>query len=723
MTLKAKIVSLVGALLIISTLFTCIISVISIRQQSEEDIASYKIEQIEKAQTRLKNLVDVAVGILDDVLARNADPKEALEILSQLRFDGEEGYFWITDTNDPPKMVMHAVQPELDGQLLENKLVGVQVDEGEDNSYIRRVRALAKADTAFINYKMQKPGESKIYSKLSYSTLNRQLGWIISTGIYMDSIDETVLNKEKELSRQVSAVTWRIVIVSFAILLVGLTIATRSANYLSKAIEVVKSKLVNLSIGRKEEVIFIKSSGEIKEMEMALNRLIENSNRYSQFAKSVARGNLDDDLVAYDEHDILVNELLNMRENLKQFVSDTNEVLERAGSLGDLQAHIDVNQKNGAWADMGKATNSLLSSVSEPIKLVSGIMEQVGRGDLTHMYNKHGQGEIKILADSVNTGLVKFSRLLHRVKNTTISVNEAANQMLSIGDEMSTTTSEIASAIAQMSHGSQTQLAKVDEVSSVIEEILHSSHNMDDKATNISNTAKTGFENSQDGKQLLDELITGIMEIDQYTQRTQHSIGTLNERSSEISQILNVITEIASQTNLLALNAAIEAAQAGEAGRGFAVVAEEIRKLAEESKKSANTIEQLVTDVNRDIQETSLTMQDLEVRVKTGSELTTNATKIFEKITEMASKTLALSEEISKDTKNQVENIQNVVSTTESVVVVAEETAAGAEQIASSAAELDAGMNSFKKQSESLLQVADSLQLEIDTFKLANTKD
>ncbi|MCV9386759.1 methyl-accepting chemotaxis protein [Reichenbachiella ulvae] len=399
-------------------------------------------------------------------------------------------------------------------------------------------------------------------------------------------------------------------------------------------------------------------------------------------------------------------------------INETKEVVVKAGMEGDLNAKMSIHGKRGNWLMMAESINSLLQSVSIPIVRVGAIARKMAEGDLTLRYDEGAEGDIKEFSDKLNDGLDKLNELLSQVFEEIQMLKFQAGHMMRSGKEMKGSINEIVGAITEMNSGTSKQLDRIESLSDLLDQARTTSNGLQGKTTTVMESVRAGNDLSEDGKKVANEVVQDMERIANYSKETNQSIQVLEERSTEISRVLGIITDISSQTNLLALNAAIEAAQAGDAGRGFAVVAEEIRKLAEGSRKSAQEIETLVNDVRRDTDHASKVIVEMDKSVQNGVNSTKKAEAAFHQISESSTASLEMSEEIQKDFTTQLQRMNRAVEDVESIVVISQETAAGTEQVNSSATELSNGMNSYIETTEQLNQMATELHQNIAKFKL-----
>ncbi|MGL1888415.1 MAG: methyl-accepting chemotaxis protein [Reichenbachiella sp.] len=412
------------------------------------------------------------------------------------------------------------------------------------------------------------------------------------------------------------------------------------------------------------------------------------------------------------------DELQAQSARLRDAIEETNFVVQDAVESGNFKARLETENKTGAWKELGDSVNLLFATVERPFKEINNVVNHMAQGDLTQRYTDEAKGDIEILANNLNSAMGNLSDLLKEMRDKTTEIGTSTSEMLFTTEEMNGSTGEIASAIEEMSRGAQDQVSQIDESSNLIENIMNSSDDMGSQADSINSTAKMGVKKSVNGLSLVQKVDESMKNVMQSSEKTNASITSLTNRANDISGVLRIIKEIASQTNLLALNAAIEAAQAGDAGRGFSVVAEEIRKLAEDSKKSAGDIETLIMGVQKETFSTARLVNEMGESIKESEMASSNSMAAFEEISKDYGETLKMSEQIVTATKQQNKDVKNVLNIISGVVVIAEETAAGSEETASSATELSSGMENYTQKSQEVLEIVKSLQDKVDQFKL-----
>lgn len=381
--------------------------------------------------------------------------------------------------------------------------------------------------------------------------------------------------------------------------------------------------------------------------------------------------------------------------------------------------------KRGKEVYIQASYNPIMDLNGKPFKVVKYALDMT---EVIKVIKAMSNGDLSMRCDTsvdnggltaeVNKALENLNSVLSNISQGSEVVAKSSDLLQKKAEDMKRNTTEVATAIAQMAKGAQDQAQRTDESSKLVGHVMTSSADMEKKASFISKVAEKGLESSNSGLKMVRHLVTNMNGISESAGLTSRSISVLTQRAEEIGRTLNVITDIASQTNLLALNAAIEAARAGDAGRGFAVVAEEIRKLAEDSRRSAVEIEKIIGDVQKDTVSAGKAIETMETSVKEGNQSTVEAERIFQEMAKSSEETFSFSKEILEATALQKTSIDSVVKNIEQIVVVSEQTAAGTQQVASSSHQMNGGMLEIAKAGDELSAVAAELQAGIQQFKL-----
>ena len=239
-------------------------------------------------------------------------------------------------------------------------------------------------------------------------------------------------------------------------------------------------------------------------------------------------------------------------------------------------------------------------------------------------------------------------------------MHTAAERLEAMVNAISAASSQLSAQIEQSDRGAVESSQRLSEAATAMNEMNSTVQEVARNASSAATVSGATRNNAEEGQKILTNAMSSINQVQKVSMELRDDMGTLHNHTQNISQIMNVISDIADQTNLLALNAAIEAARAGEAGRGFAVVADEVRKLAEKTMASTNDVSQAITAIQGSAQQSVNRMEEALSEVEQATSLAQQSGEALQQI---------------------VRNVEDTADQVRAIATASEEQSAASEEI------------------------------------------
>jgi methyl-accepting chemotaxis protein len=328
----------------------------------------------------------------------------------------------------------------------------------------------------------------------------------------------------------------------------------------------------------------------------------------------------------------------------------------------------------------------ILGSIKETVSVI----DRLATGDLTGRIKVGSKDEIGQMASNINSFVEKLREIVTQVSQTSNSVSNASNTLLSTSSMIATGAEEASAQTGTVATASQEMAATSNEISSNCHVVALDAGKADEAA--------------RVGAKVVQNTVDVMSKIAERVKGAATTVESLGARSDQIGAIVGAIEDIADQTNLLALNAAIEAARAGEQGRGFAVVADEVRALAERTTKATKEISEMIKAIQL---ETQNAVSAMNVGVREVEQGTAEAGRSGDALQDILDKIVNVTmqaNQIATAAEEQTATTSEITNNIQMISEVIEQTANGSQQAANAA--------------EQLKQMADELKQAVSRFTL-----
>ncbi len=353
-----------------------------------------------------------------------------------------------------------------------------------------------------------------------------------------------------------------------------------------------------------------------------------------------------------------------------------------------------------------------------PIAVINEHLGKMTGGDLTVRIPLDRVQQLRPIAASLNDMADAWQSVMGQIQHHAEEVAQYSQQLAAVAEQTTKATEQIATTMETLAASAEEQADAVRTTAASVHDISQTLSDVACHTKDVAHRAEKTSAKAEDGKQSIGQMSEQMQFIYDHVQTLGQVVKGLGERSNEIGQITEAITGIASQTNLLALNAAIEAARAGEQGKGFAVVADEVRKLAEQSARSAQQISELIGYIQEETKRAVASAEQVIAEVAKGLNVAAACGQSFAHIREEVGQVSKQIGQVSSAIEQMTEHARQVNDALQQMTNIVEQSASGAANVSAATQEQMASVEEIASSSTSLGQMADEMRAMLKKFSV-----
>ncbi|THB80896.1 MAG: HAMP domain-containing protein [Desulfobacteraceae bacterium] len=602
----------------IADLVNSVYTIADERLKESKDKDTIKKQFGDDVQAAVDQAISVFEALESDQSAGDIEQRKAaaINIIDKMRWGPEKkDYFWIQDSDG--LMVHHPIKPSLNGK----DLMGLKDPDGK--LFFKEMDTIAEKDGAgFVDYKWPKPGFDEPVDKVSYIKLFEPWGWIIGSGVYLETTEEALKKSALDSIRSIrygkdSSGYFFIYNSKGDCILLPPKPENEGKNYFD-----LKDKKGNfivkdfIKVAEEEDqggfsVYYYPKPGQEEPLpKMSFVR------KLGDWDWIIGTGIYTDDV-----DQVIAQESENIMKNIYRATIKLVVVALVIGVVSLVLAYL-----------------LIAKGVVGPIRKVVDMLKDIaeGEGDLTKRIEDKSGDETQELADWFNRFIENTQEMIKQVKGDTVTLTNTSSVLTHVSDEMSSSAQSTTDRATTVSAAAEEMSANMNSISAAMEQASTNLNMVSAAAEEMSSTINEIAQNSENARSITSDAVNK-------TETASRQVDELGSSADEISKVVETITDISEQVNLLALNATIEAARAGEAGKGFAVVANEIKDLANQTAEASNEIKDKITGIQSSTRGTV--------------EQITSISEVVNEINDIVSTIATAVEEQSVTTKEIAENV------------------------------------------------------------------